>query len=74
MMLGDHARPIIIDRELKMPLDAKCIQQHQGNVIIVTVLDAARQKKVEEFQSKGVHVLFAADADGRIDLHDTFGT
>ncbi len=67
----DRARPllrIVLDSQLRMPLDSKMVRSCRGDVLVVcaSVAPAARRKALEE---RGVEVVAADGESGRTSLH-----
>ncbi len=65
---GANPQPVILDSELRLPLDAKLLQTERKPWIFTN--DRADIKRKEALQKKGAYVLRAkASEDNQVDLH-----
>ena len=58
---------VILDSELRTPLDAVVVHTHEAKTIIVTT-DTADRTKLEALQAKGVEFIFVAKTESGLDL------
>ena len=64
---GKNPIRIVLDRELRTPLDAQIVQTDAAKTIIVTAED--HQHKASAFESLGVELLYVPVIDHKLDLH-----
>lgn len=64
---GKNPVRIVLDRELRTPLDAKIIQTDEAKTIIVTAED--QQQKASAFENLGVELLYVPVMDRKLDLN-----
>ncbi len=69
---GKNPRPLIIDSQLRMPLEAKLLKQEQAPwIFCVEHHEAEKRKRLEDL---GVSIFpLASTQDGRVDLERFFG-
>lgn len=61
---------IIVDSNLRIPLDSKVIKgAHHYRTIIITT-SSSKESIVKELESKGVEIIIAESKDNRVDLND----
>ena len=61
---------VIVDSNLRIPMQAKVINQRSSARTIVATLAAASRAKAERLRDAGVEVLFVRSARGRVNLSD----
>ena len=68
---GKNPIRIVLDRELRTPLDAKIVQTSTAKTIIVTAED--QQQKASSFENLGVELLYVPVVDHKLDLNVMLG-
>ena len=64
---GKNPIRIVLDRELRTPLDAQIVQTDEAKTVIVTAED--QQQKASSFENLGVELLYVPVVDHKLDLH-----
>jgi riboflavin-specific deaminase-like protein len=68
---GPSPTRVVIDSELRMPLEAAMLREGPAEEIIVIGTERAARRKGSRLQANGARVLVArTDPDGRVDLQD----
>lgn len=64
-----HPQPIILDSQLRLPVDAALVQSHPLRPWVATTTDAC-SARAEELEAAGVKILrLPPNAEGQVDLH-----
>ncbi len=61
---------VVLDSQLRLPLDAKMVRGASGDLVVVTT-SAATPERRKALESRGAHVLVFDGDGGRSDLHQT---
>ncbi len=72
---GPRARPllrIVMDSQLRLPLDSKMVRSVADDVLVVTT-SAAAPERLRQMDKRGVRVLVLDGPGGRADLHGVIG-
>lgn len=64
---GKNPIRIVLDRELRTPLDAQIVQTDEAKTIIVTA--EGQQQRASAFENLGVELLYVPVMDHKLDLH-----
>lgn len=64
---GKNPIRIVLDRELRTPLDAQIVQTDEAKTIIVTA--EGQQQRASAFENLGVELLYVPVIDHKLDLH-----
>ena len=64
---GKNPIRIVLDRQLRTPLDAQILQTEMARTIIVTA--DGQQDQTEPFKNAGAEMLYVPLTDGKLDLH-----
>lgn len=64
---GKNPIRIVLDRELRTPLDAQIVQTNEAKTIIVTA--EGQQQRASAFENLGVELLYVPVMDHKLDLH-----
>lgn len=67
---GKNPIRIIVDSNLRIPIDSNVIQNIKEARSIVVTTNKASKDKIKTLESKGVEVLIANEKEGRVDLKD----
>lgn len=66
---GTHPQPIILDSQLRLPVEAALIQKHPLRPWVATTTDA-NFARAEQLEAAGVQILrLPPNAAGQVDLH-----
>lgn len=66
---GGNPFRIVLDSSLRIPEDARVIENSPSRTIIVTT-ELADKEKMERLKERGVKILTASTKDGKVDLRD----
>jgi diaminohydroxyphosphoribosylaminopyrimidine deaminase/5-amino-6-(5-phosphoribosylamino)uracil reductase len=61
---------VIVDSSLRIPVNAKVLNQRSSARAVVATLPSAPREKILKLQHTGVEVLFVKSSGGRVDLKD----
>lgn len=76
LVKGKNPVRIVVDSRLRMPANAKILNQHNGSVIIATIkkksqeseVRSQKDKKIKMLKDKGAEILELPPKDGMVDL------
>ncbi|MBO3446062.1 bifunctional diaminohydroxyphosphoribosylaminopyrimidine deaminase/5-amino-6-(5-phosphoribosylamino)uracil reductase RibD [Clostridium sp. CCUG 7971] len=61
---------IVVDSNLRIPLDSKVIKDAHNNRTIIITTSLAKESIVKELENKGVEIIIAESKDNSVDLND----
>jgi len=75
LVKGKNPVRIVVDSRLRMPANAKILNQHKGSVIIATIKKKSQEsevrnqeKKIKALNASGADVLLLHSRNGKVDL------